>query len=985
MNLNLPSLELGSMNSTTDHQNTKSSAPPTVSVLAELLDHLAHHLPDQGPIEVFIHHNTLHSFEDLPFHQAVIKAGTFYSAKGYLQEHEYKRLYDTQKISPRDLAEARQRLGWYPEDCQLPGCLTTSRIEQAYLDHPAPQISSQSRKWWLEKRHPKGKAALALWQETLNLPWPEDTNFRNLEFLTLAEMAQLARGQSLAATTRACLVPACSVYLDRGMSENPTNIQDRFWPFLLARFTQGGFSDNFGDSLAMDSRQRANKGQDPASAVLELIDAPDAQTLEAALKATLCRHPGWAGMFHRLECHPEDRPHTDMPVRLIDFLAGLLLVEYHLARNWLVTEKHVPPQAADSPAKLRTILEPIVRSIPTAPSQEQHAWQLACALSLPEPMLIDAECLSSAPHTAKARLVRAAVDFAPNLRKALWQEALESNLRSQVLAALTLRKPGGPASDIGGCPAERPELDVMTCIDEREESLRRILEEQFPSVRTWGAPGFFGLPVAWLDEITPGGRTLAPLGVRAAHIVRERPTCERTALIQKRNASMTRVARLAETNLRHRLLGAVAGTLGALATFPMMVAGLFIPRWRLLFKLLVERFTTQGASSKIDLSVNDDLDGVQAFTVAEQANRVQNLLRTIGMTGNMAQLIVVLGHGSSSANNPHKSAYDCGACGGHEGYNNARLLALLANCPAVRSELAKRGLIIPKDTWVLGAAHDTSSDRITFIDTEQVPDTHTGLMANAKHMLDQAAMSNAAERCRRFATIRPGSAPAKALAHVMERSVDPAQPRPELGHATNAMAFIGRRSRTRGLFLDRRCFLVSYDAWQDENGAVITAILSAITPVCVGINLEYYFSRVDPVQYGSGTKLPHNPVSLVGVMEGACGDLRTGLPRQMVEIHTPVRLLMMVEAPLERLIAAARANPDVARKIEHQWFNLVAIDPASTRQWRINPDWSAIEILHSSNDLAAVPFAPDSRTCHRAGRDDLPIAWIGSPNPENGV
>jgi hypothetical protein len=45
--------------------------------LRQAIDHVAHFLPKQGPIGVFVHHNTLHAFEELPFEQAVIEAWGF--------------------------------------------------------------------------------------------------------------------------------------------------------------------------------------------------------------------------------------------------------------------------------------------------------------------------------------------------------------------------------------------------------------------------------------------------------------------------------------------------------------------------------------------------------------------------------------------------------------------------------------------------------------------------------------------------------------------------------------------------------------------------------------------------------------------------------------------------------------------------------------------------------------------------------------------
>ena len=47
-------------------------------------------------------------------------------------------------------------------------------------------------------------------------------------------------------------------------------------------------------------------------------------------------------------------------------------------------------------------------------------------------------------------------------------KALEANLRGQLLRALAMKPPVPP-------PPTRPQLDVMTCLDDREESFRRAL------------------------------------------------------------------------------------------------------------------------------------------------------------------------------------------------------------------------------------------------------------------------------------------------------------------------------------------------------------------------------------------------------------------------------------------------------------------------------------------------------------------------------
>ncbi len=184
-------------------------------------------------------------------------------------------------------------------------------------------------------------------------------------------------------------------------------------------------------------------------------------------------------------------------------------------------------------------------------------------------------------------------------------------------------------------------------------------------------------------------------------------------------------------------------------------------------------------------------------------------------------------------------------------------------------------------------------------------------------------MSAAAGWRRRRVTRRPE----KALKHIEERATDFSQARPELGHATNAAAVVGRRSMTRGAFFDRRVFLISYDPTQDPEGKVLEGILLAVGPVGAGINLEYYFSTVNNERFGCGTKVPHNVVGMFAVMEGASSDLRTGLPRQMIEIHEAVRLQILVEAKTSILEQIYARQESLRELIAGGWVLLSAKDP----------------------------------------------------------
>ena len=417
--------------------------------------------------------------------------------------------------------------------------------------------------------------------------------------------------------------------------------------------------------------------------------------------------------------------------------------------------------------------------------------------------------------------------------------------------------------------------------------------------------------------------------------------------------------------------------LGGLSLFPLVTRVLAPRRYAQLREALNRGFLPE---PRTELAfMRTDAEGSAApgglllgFTVREKIDRVAGVLGTAGLRNGFARIVVTLGHGSNSLNNPHESAHDCGACGGRRGGPNGRLFAAMANQPQVRAGLRERGIDIPDDTWFVGGYHDTCHDGIDLYDLDVLPESHRQDLERIEASLDKARAWDAHERTRRFEAANPRATPDQALRHVEERAEHLAEPRPEYGHCTNATCIIGRRSTTRGLFLDRRAFLISYDATQDPEDKSLAGLLGAAGPVCAGISLEYYFSFVDNEGYGCGTKLPHNVTGLVGVMNGASSDLRTGLPWQMVELHEPVRILFVIETTPERVMRAFSTSALLMELLEKRWIRIATLDP-ETGLIHVYRDGT---FERADEQKQALPSVADSVEWYGGKMEHLPIALV---------
>ena len=324
------------------------------------------------------------------------------------------------------------------------------------------------------------------------------------------------------------------------------------------------------------------------------------------------------------------------------------------------------------------------------------------------------------------------------------------------------------------------------------------------------------------------------------------------------------------------------------------------------------------------------------FTVDEQVKYVTQALLSIGLTEQFSRFVLLVGHGSSSENNPYESALDCGACGGNRGVVSAKVLAQMANNRPVRRILRARGIDIPDDTWFLPAYHDTTTDKIQLHNLELMPPSHLVYIDRLRNGLTAASRLCAAERIPTLES-RPGRnlGPAGAYSRARRNAMDWSQVRPEWGLSRNAYFVVGRRHLTAQAVLDGRAFLHSYDYRIDPKRRLLENILTG--PLVVGqwINMEHYFSTVDNECFGSGSKVNHNVAGRFGVMTGNLSDLRTGLPAQTVlkdgmPYHEPLRLITVIEAPFEHARKAIDGVVTVKNLVQNAWIRLLIVDPESS-------------------------------------------------------
>lgn len=1008
--------------------------------LRQAIDRAGNLLPTSGPITAFVFLNALQALEDLPFAEGVVKGARLFDCQAYLREDQYRERMARGDFGSRDLAAVvRKDLGTRAFE-RIATLGTRFDLRMAMLESPLRHGPTEELRWFVietdalthlrdetpaelrgqfvdETRHwvmrdlrghhehdhhehdHRGMADRGLLSdliEQLGEGSIEDWNSETWEALSLHALWRVCRrgvqsvrrappplrlplrhrdvllaatGEDSDARVHEVLIRFCAAFADQGLAAWAMPYRELgFYKAFFRVYQQATrVPDRWQRNLATELTRLEQAGLEPLDSIIESLQllGVDEDEWEDYITATTLALRGWASMIWQMEVRGDRVPLPAAAGTLLEFIAVRLILERLALAD-------VASACADYDGRLDRLREVVGDRVPQARGLtiDQRAFlvfQLAQVLGWCPPRLFR---LSPADWS---RLLDEIDAFSGLERRRIFHTALERRFRRRTLDALSVytQRPIEPTP--------RPRFQAVFCIDTREESFRRHLEEIAPDVQTFSAAGFFGVAMYYRGAADAHFAALCPIVVRPKHWVVEDVVY--TFEGSHRRRAMTRRALGTASHQVHMGSRSVAGGalltagLGVLASIPLVARVLF-PRLTSRVRRLVGGFVQPPPITRLRLervaeTPGPDEDGI-GFTVEEMANISERMLREIGFTS-YSRLVMFLGHGSFCLNNPHESAYDCGACSGSAGSPNARALAAMLNDLRVRQVLAERGLNVPSDTFFLGGLHNTCNDTITFLDLDLLPKSHLKDFEAARATLEATCERNAHERCRRFESAPLDMTFAAARRHVEQRSQDLSQTRPEFGNASNAVCIVGRRARTRGLYLDRRSFLVSYDPTLDDaDHAVLARILGAVVPVCSGINLTYFFSYVDSPGWGCGTKLPHNVTSLLGVMDGAASDLRLGLPWQGVEIHEPVRLLFVIEATPDAMLGIMDRNPMVGRILRNGWAQLAVLDPNSS-QIMVFRDGS---FHHYSPESTELPRAPSSTDWYRGWRHHLEFAQI---------
>ena len=927
------------------------------------LENVRKYIPHYWPMTTFVHHNPLHGFEDMPFKEALKKASKLYNAKVYMEPSYYVELYK-EGVIKKDVLEKN-----------LFDFLKTIGFER-YFPEAKKFITEISQDWkYYKTRSLQSPDVNLIEYFNQKIIKKEEELFEELiENMLFYEIVDALFDQNITDIIEKEIVEFVARFLDEGQTtmSMPEREKGMFEAFKLYE----GLNTTLTAEEYADTILHEISPKDKESYILKHLIKDFGWA--AFIKYREDNEDYYFQQIHRaslldylaVRLHYEKKYLKGSPILNFDELYKAFEKNKTSFVLKLLKAKNILPS----------------KYIDRIEAKENESAILSDYLT--EEVILEASRIQNIATELLLHLDRQKdiVDFAYLVEKLkeeegyIWLKSLEDSYIKEYTIEF-LQSNEKIQRDIIA--------SAVFCIDVRSEAIRRHIE-RLGSYNTFGVAGFFGVPIAYIEFDKSHELNLCPVFIKPTKIIFELPEDEHHDYKAKHNINYTfkKILESLKNNpytpfFMVEAMGWLFGVnLFGKTLFPDFTLKMmsFIkakkPRTRFTIDKLTdeeidfyrEKFFIQrikeayhqefkksisdkqakdilnaviGYTSDIDKKVLEILASKYnitkesfefekqrlsnvGYTKEEQVSLLENFLRLIGLTQNIPKFVLLIAHGSTSDNNPFESALDCGACGGNSGLPNVRILASIANKKDIRKELEKRGISIPEDTIFVPGLHNTTTDEITFYDTEIIPDKDRVLFDKIEKDFKVASQKTREERAKTLPYAGSGD-------RIPIRAIDWSETRPEWGLSKNMGVYVGKRSSTQNIILKNRFFMQSYNWEIDKDNRILKTILSG--PFIIGewINMEHYFSTTDNERLGAGSKVYHNVVGKIGVWTGNYGDLRTGLPYQTVyhdgvPYHEPIRLLTFIEAPVEKVLEAAKETEKALKLVLNEWVRLIIID-----------------------------------------------------------
>ena len=531
------------------------------TAIEHCIEHATHYLPAQGPIAVFIHHNTLHAFEHMHFVDAVVAGAEVFGCQPFLREDVYRTFLETGRITYEDLTHVLLDELGDRADSLLVFLGTRYHLRMAMLENPWHVASSPELKWFMaeadsfnrlwrdgprklkevfvsdtrrwvthdvltgktsddpvtaslqkmvsELANQIGTESMAEWSEdewqsfSVQLLWRvcQSSVLEHLpscearrHFIRHRDLLFAECGHDSDWLIQEPIVRFCSVFLDQGMARwNLPESEAGFYQAFLQMYSgENGTLEMWRSSLGTECRTLLKENtpalQSIENSLVELGVPSD--EWEKFIAATLLALRGWAGMIWQIETRG-DRAVNPIPKgSLTEFLAIRLLLD-RLALKWLAKDQVGYNGPLD---QLREFLRSREKNVDTE-SIDQLTFQV---FQMAQYRGWSPGTLWRLSAMEWTRLFDELRSFSSIDRRRVFHLAYERRFRQQTLDAIsihaqTLIDQSGLTTEPTSKSTSNTDYQVVCCIDEREESFRRHLEESAPNCETFGMAGFFAV------------------------------------------------------------------------------------------------------------------------------------------------------------------------------------------------------------------------------------------------------------------------------------------------------------------------------------------------------------------------------------------------------------------------------------------------------------------------------------------------------------